>query len=291
MKSVFVTCVSTLLLSLIAAPAFANIDDIRAEDKAVTLEIGGSNLRYGESIDKTTFDTEHGWMPSIDVGLNWLTQNDGTWTGNTYLHLDGQASAGDVNYDGGVQVFDGTTFQGFPFSTNTVEQIYHVTGKIGHWFQLSDEVSLTPYLDVGMRGWQRSIGGGPFDAGGFGILTVGNTTETYQHYESGAGFLLQVSPISSLVLSASGQFGSTFGATMRSSGLTYNLGSRPVWQIGGGIGYAITPRLELLADARYDGFGYNKSALLQVGGGFVSREPDSYTHQLTLMGGLAYHLK
>ena len=88
-----------------------------------------------------------------------------------------------------------------------------------------------------------------------------------------------------LVLSASGQAGSTFGAEMQSSGNTYILGSAPVWQVDGKIGYALTQSFELTTEARFDGFGYAQSSTISN-----SLEPESYTHQLSVLAGLAYHL-
>lgn len=285
MKKQSIFALAGLLASFITAPAFANIADIRAADHAVDFQLGYGSFNYAESIDNTTFDTEKGWLPSGELGYTWLHPEDKSIYSNLYFHADVVAQIGGVHYDGGVQVSNGFTVTDYPFTTNTDEQIYHITTKLGRFFALSSDAAITPYLDLGFRGWQRSINGGTYNQGGTPAM-VGSSTETYSHFEGGAGFLLQYSPISSLVLSAGGQVGSTFAATLRGGGLNYNLGSRPVWQAAGSLGYSITPSFELIGSARYDGFGYNKSSVQ-----FNSFEPDSYTHQLTIMGGLAYHLK
>lgn len=291
MKIALQASIAGLILSLLAFPAFADTNDIRAANRAIEFDVGAGNLKYGETNNGATFDTEKGWMPDLGVGLTWVTPDGNDLLSNTYLHIDGQVSFGDVDYNGGVQVISGGTISNFPFQTTTNELIAHVVGKAGHMFTLNSMATLTPYIDLGWRGWQRKILGGICHCGGFGNLTVGNSNETYDNYESGGGLLVQVSPMPRLVLSASGQIGETFASTMRSSGSTYNLGSTPVWQVAGRAGYAVTPSFELIADARFDGLGFDKSAAVNQGGGIVSYEPNSYTHQLTIMGGLAYHLK
>lgn len=285
MKNLIKASITGLVLSFVTAPAFANMADIRAADRAVDFQLGYGSFNYAESIDNTTFDTEKGWLPSGEVGVTWLYPDDKSFFNNLYLHADVVAQFGGVHYNGGVQVSSGGGVTDYPFTTSTEEQIYHVTGKIGKLYAVGDDLAVTPYLDIGFRGWQRGIRGGIFDMGGT-PTHVNSETESYSHFEGGAGFLIQYSPFSSLVLSASGQAGSTFAASVRGTDQIYNLGSRPVWQAAGSLGYTISPSFELIGSARFDGFGYNKSAPISG-----SLEPDSYTHQLTIMGGLAYHLK
>lgn len=290
MKPVLSAFAAGLAMCFLAFPVLAGTDDIRASDRAIELDVGASNLRYGENIDNVTFDTENGWMPDIGAGVTWLTSNGGGITSNLYLHIDEQATLGDTHYNGGVQVVSGGTVTTFPYQTTTKNTIYHTVGKVGRLFTLGEGITLTPYGDLGWRWWRRKIKGGPFNAGGLGTLTIGDTTEVYQNWEGGGGLLLQVSPVPRLVLSASGQIGTTFEGLMQSGGFTYDLGSKPVWQVAGKAGYAITQSFELTADARFDGFGIGKSPFVNRGNGIISNEPDSYTHQLTIMGGIAYHL-
>lgn len=274
MKTIFTAAFAGLLLSLAGAPAFADTADIRASNKAVELDVGGSYVKYGESVNRATFDTETGWMPSLSLGWTWLMPEKASWApfDNLYLHVEGQAVFGDTHYNGGLQnIFTGAVT---PYQSTTHDNIYHVTTRVGRFFTLYDGVTITPYLDLGFRSWRRQLTG------------IGAYSELYQHGEGLGGVLLQVSPVQNLVLSFSGDAGSTFGAEMSTQGSTFNLGSQPVWQIEGKIGYAITPSFELTTSARLDGFGYAKSGVIRG-----AYEPDSYTHQMTVMGGLAYHLK
>jgi hypothetical protein len=274
MKMISKTGLSLLSLVLFTAPAFAGTADIRATDRALEFQFGGSNLKYGETINGTTFDTENGWMPSFDVGATWLTTPGDSLLSDLYLHLDAQATIGQTDYDGGIQDGFGNIT---PFKTTTDNEIYHITGKIGHFFTVSEGVVLIPYLDLGWRSWDRNISGR-------GI--VNNSRERYQTGEGMGGLLLQISPMQRLVLSLSGAAGATLGPQMSTQSTTFNLQSSTVWQINGKVGYALTPKFELTSEAKFDGFGFGQSAIVNN-----ALEPDSYTHQLSLLVGLAYHMQ
>jgi hypothetical protein len=270
MKTVLKTSLASLILSLLAFPAFAGTADIRAADSAVEFDAGGSALKYGESVNGATFDTETGWMPSLALGYSYLAPESSSLLGNLYLHADTQVSFGDSHYNGGLQdIFGNVT----PYQGTDHNIIYHVSTRAGRLFEITEGVAVIPYIDLGFRSWRRTLTG------------PGGYNELYQEGEGMGGALLQVSPMQRLVLSLSGQLGSTFGSEMSTQGTTFNLGSTGVWQIGGKAGYALTPRFELTGSATLDGFGFGKSSL--INGAY---EPDSYTHQLSVMGGIAYHL-
>lgn len=287
MKNLLKTALLTVILAGAAVPAFAGTADIRAADRAVEFDVGASNLRYGESVNNATFDTENGWMPNLGLGITWLSRDDGSWTSNTYLHLDGQAAFGQTDYNGGIQGIIGNTIINLPYQTKTDDEIYTVSAKAGHMFFLAEGFSLTPYLDLGYRSWYRNVNGGPFRYNG-STYYVSSSKENYQNFQTGGGFMAQYSPLPRLVLTGSAQYGSIFSPTMTTQGVTYNLGSQEIYEIEGRVGYAITPRFELISDARFTGFGFNKSDLNYSTGAY---EPDSYSHQLTVVGGIAYHLQ
>lgn len=273
MKSLLKTsCASLALLIMAASPSWADINDIRASDSALEFDVGGTDLKYGETNSGTTLDTETGWMPSFDAGLTWLMPSNASIFSDTYLHLDGQATFGNTHYNGGLQNLQ--TGVVTPYSGTTNDQIYQINGKIGHFFAVDEGVAVTPYIDLGFRSWQRQLTG------------PGGYNESYTNGEAMGGLMLQVSPIPRLVLSASGAIGSTLGPEMNTQGTTYNLGSSTVWRADGKLGFALTPKFELTGDVQYSGFAYDQSQTL--GGGF---EPNSYTHQLTLLTGIAYHLQ
>jgi hypothetical protein len=187
------------------------------------------------------------------------------------MHVEGQMSFGDTHYDGGLQNLN--TGVVTPFQSTTKDVIYHLSTRVGSLFTIADGWTLTPYGDLGFRSWRRQLTG------------PGAYTELYQEGEGMGGLLLQASPMPRLVLSFSGAAGETFGAQMSTGGTTYDLGSTTVWQLDGKAGYALTPSFELTGDVRMDGFGFGRSPV--KGNAY---EPDSYTHQLSIMGGIAYHL-
>lgn len=271
MRPLFKTAIAGLLLSLISVPAFAGTEDIRASDRAVEFEAGASKLRYGETNSGLTFDTESGWMPSFDAGLTWLTApSDKWWWSNIYLHTDIQATVGDTHYSGALNTIPPT-----PIQSTTHDQIYTVSGRFGRSFTLADGIMLTPTGDLGFRAWQRKLTG------------TGGYVEHYNNGEFMGGLLLQASPIPKLVLSLSGEGGTTFSPYLKTSiAGTLNPGTSAIWKFQGKIGYAITPKFEVTTSAGLQGFGFKQSPVNQFG----AYEPSSYTHQLTIMGGLAYHL-
>jgi hypothetical protein len=275
MKLIFAsTCAGLIAFPLLAAPSWADSNDIRASDRAIEFDVGASSLKYGESPDSATpyaHDTETGWMPSLNAGVGWLTpQGTSPLFSDIYLRLDGQISFGSTHYNGGLQnIFGNVT----PYQSTTNDTILRLSGKVGRAFALNDQVMLTPFADFAYRSWRRELTG------------TGGYTELYETNEALGGLLVQVSPISRLVLSLTGEVGSTLSPYMTTQGFTYNQGSETVWEIGGKIGYALTPSVELTGTVQFSGFGFGQSPV--VGGAY---EPDSYTHQLSLLTGLAYHL-
>jgi hypothetical protein len=275
MKSIVKASGAGLIASmLLVVPSWANIGDIRASDRAIEFDVGASSLKYGESPDSAVLyahDTETGWMPSLNAGVGWLTpQGTSPLLSDIYLRLDGQISFGSTHYNGGLQnIFGNVT----PYQSTTNDTIFRLSGKVGRAFALNDQVMLTPFADFAYRSWRRELTG------------TGGYTELYETNEALGGLLVQVSPISRLVLSLTGEVGSTLSPYMTTQGFTYNQGSEVVWEVGGKIGYALTPSFELTGAAQFGGFGFGQSPV--VGGAY---EPDSYTHQLSLLTGLAYHL-
>ncbi len=264
---------SAFCFSLIGQ-ARADIADIRGEDNSLELDVGGSLLKYGEDTANSTFDTEESWMPSVGFGGSLLTNSKNyPILSNLYLSLNGSAVFGQTDYRGGLQ--NPITHVITPYNTTDNAEVYTLNGQIGHAFALSDSVMLTPLADFGYRYWKRTLTG----SGGY--------EEDYKHYELLGGFLVQYSPIKKLVLSLTGEGGSTINPNMTTSfGDHYTLGQSPVWEVGGKVGYMMTQYFEGTAGVNFKGFGYGAS------GQHVSDttwEPASYTHELTTQVGVAYH--
>jgi hypothetical protein len=277
MRSVSFLSVFGYAVALLAsAPAYADISDIRAADRAaVDLEIGGATMKYGETTAGTTFDTESGTLTSFGLGGTVLAPVKDYIFSDLYIHLDLQGAFGSTHYNGELLNIFGNAV---PHQSTTNNQILHASSKIGVMFPLGDNASIIPYGEIGDRSWWRDLTG----IGAFG--------RTYQFVEAKGGLLAQVSPLPHLVFSLSSDIGSTLGPNMSTQGVTFNLGSEPVWQLGGRVGYTITPHLEVIGDVKFDGFGFGKIPATYGAVVFGGNEMDSYTHQLTFMAGLAYHL-
>lgn len=249
--------------------ARADIQTIRSADSEVWASAGESLLNYKESIPITP-DGEHGWTPSFAGGVSYLTN------GNWYFALDAAYTFGDDQYSGFYYYLNNPNVL-YPTKLTTKESITTVDGKIGRGFTLGKYAMLTPYGEFGFRYWGRQT-----DA----------QTEDYQNFDFLFGLMGQVSPVNRLVLSAYGSYGPTFGAQMKSDGVTYNLGSAGMMKLGGKVGFNLTQRLELFTTLDYDHLHYVKSAPeydQNLGGYFL--EPSSHTNDTAWRVGLGYHFK
>ena len=280
--------VALALTCVLAAPARADISDIRAADRSVEIDLGAHSLKYGETINNQTFDTENGWGPSVGFGLRYLSSDKTAWSifHNIYIDVEGQGSFSGADYSGGCQHANGTTT---PLQATTNEQIYDLSGKIGRAFALSDSVMLIPFGDLGGRYWVRQI-----TADNCG----GNSTETYGMGTLQGGLLLQLSPWQHWVISLFGEGGQTFSAQMKTEDANdgdgdiakLNLGNQPVYSFGAKVGYTMAQNWEVTAAAKFRGFGFGQSHSWTDGLDSVMYEPSSYTHEIDANIGLAYHL-
>jgi hypothetical protein len=255
-------------------PALADTLDIRAADNAVSLDLGGSYLDYTETQGGATLDTEKGWLPTIGLSFGMLAFPEAP-IGNLYLHLDGRASLGSSHYNGGLcDQFGNCT----PYQSSTNDKIFSGDGQLGRAFTLGHYFMLTPFAEIGYRYWSRDLTG------------TGGYTEHYYNWDAMGGLLAQLSPTPHWVFSLSGAAGKTFDASMSTYGITgsnetFNLGSEVAWRVQAKAGYRITDRLELTTTAEFSDLAFGASAVDANG----YYEPDSTTHQTTLLVGVAWH--
>ena len=259
-------CTALCTLVFLPSPAKADISSIRSSNSEIWGSVGGSFLNYKEQLYAPDIpDSEHGWTPTIGAGLDYMTNN------NWYFALEGSVSFGDDQYNG--SYYDNNTgYYDIPAQTTTNETISKVDGKVGKGFALGSHVMLTPYAELGFRYWDRAIPG---------------NTEDYQNFDMLGGLMFQVAPINSLILTAYGAAGTTFGAQMKSSlsGDTYDLGNSGMYKLGGKIAYLFTPRWDVFTALDYDAFRFMQSPVQNDG----SYEPSSKTEETTLRVGIGYH--
>lgn len=268
LRSLSLAAIGSLTL-LIPLSAVADTSDIRKADTGVFLDAGALDLDYRETVGGATLDSEKGWLPTIGVGLGLLAYPNATIP-NLYLRLDGRASVGSTAYNGAIcDQFGFCT----PYQSTTNDTIFSGSGKLGRAFAVGPSAMLTPYAEIGYRYWSRDLGG----VGGYG--------EVYQNWEAMAGLMVQYSPRSRWVLSLSGAAGTTFSASMQTFGETFPLGNKLIWRAQGKAGYFLTERTDLSATIEYQSFGYGASPVDANG----YYEPDSTTHETTLLLGVGYH--
>ncbi|HEY1720815.1 MAG TPA: hypothetical protein VGG27_06195 [Magnetospirillaceae bacterium] len=259
-------------------PVWADEQDIRAEDNAVSLELGATNLDYAEHFGGATVDSEKGWIPTATLGAGLLANDSAQGLlRNLYLHVDLTGSIGMTDYSGAACNASGTCV---PATTDTNDSIYATSLQIGRGIALNRQTMLIPYAEIDYRYWSRQVGG------------AGNSTETYTNWATLGGLMGQVSLAPRWVLSLAGAAGTTFGANMNDGYANYGLGSAFIWDTKAKLGLRVAPRIELTGTIDYSHFEYGRSStVVEPSSAFCSSgcfEPHSTTNQLTLMSGVAY---
>ena len=248
---------------------FAGNADIFKADNALSLDFGASYLNYAETQSGMTLDTEKGWLPTAHIGVGMMA-SERSPIANLYLHIDSQMSLGTTAYNGALcDQFGNCT----PYQSDTYNHFFDSAIQLGRGFPLGNEVIVTPFAEIGYRYWARHAGG------------IGAYAEDYWNWDGLGGLLAQYSPADRWVLSLEGGAGKTFGADMETSGKKFKLGSELIWRTKAEVGYRLTDHLELTSTAAYESIGFAASAVDTNG----YYEPDSTTHQTTLMLGVAYH--
>jgi hypothetical protein len=98
--------------------------------------------------------------------------------------------------------------------------------------------------------------------------------------------MLQLSPVSNIVLTGYGSAGTTFGAQATSSPDVYPLGSAGVYKVGGKISFLAAP-FELFTRLDYDHFQYIQSPIQADN----TYEPTSRTNDTTMLVGIGYQFR
>lgn len=266
---------AALAAAALSGPALADTLDIRKADNALTLDAGATYLDYTETQGGTTLDTEKGWLPTVGLSFGMLAFPNAPIP-NLYVHLDARASFGSTNYNGGLCDQFGNCI---PYQSTTNDQIFTGDLQLGRAFALGRFVMLTPYAEIGYRYWSRDLTG------------IGGYNEDYKNWDAMGGLLAQVSPAPRWVFTFSGAAGKTFDAVMTTDSTitggseNFNLGSELTWRLQAKAGFRLTDRIELTGTAEYSTLSFGASQLDAAG----YYEPDSTTHQTTLLLGLAWH--
>jgi opacity protein-like surface antigen len=228
----------------------------------------------------TPLDSEKGWVPGVSV------------TGSAMFNV---GSLCNVYVLARISYFKGHTdyWQVPPGPLGTSDaKLWEQDFRVGKGFELAPNVMLTPYLGGGLRRWDREVGNG-------GPSAAGTYHEDYEHGYLGAGLMLQVSPISRLVLSASGLVGGTIGSQLNGHPVPGGtpfivpfhtaLGNSTIYKVEGSADYAFTQNIHANVGVEWTNFNYGQSApfVADIFGGSAV-EPSSRTNIVTVRAGLGF---
>ena len=291
------------LLLTLPAIAFAGIDDIKASNNQAGLQFISTNLDYKEKYpDGRTADTEKGGMEGF--GLSLTAMKD-VFLGNDYLKAQFNRSTGGVDYLGSLGggcyfvtcvaiAIDGYAPPYGSYGQKNHAKVTDFSLRYGKGFELSDNLLMTPYAELGHHEWKRDLG----NTCVVGSLPDCASSEKYRHYYYGIGALIQHSPTKNLVLTADGFIGRTFSSEISGSGTTYlytapggfnsfsaqGLGNKSIYRIGVSADYAFTQHVHGNIGVDYVDFKYGKSDIFND----ITYEPDSKTSYTNIKIGVGY---
>jgi hypothetical protein len=286
-----------------ALPARANIDDIRWSDTGIELDGGLQHVHAGQDVNNNgsflgqtgifNFSNEAGNMPSVALQGGVLTgQTQWAIFSNLYLHLDAHYSSGSIPVNSSLITvpISGNFFPDFikpGMQESADEDMYSINTQIGHAFPIGNYVVVIPFVDIGYQYWDRKLTG------------IYGYRQDFSQNEVMAGPMIQITPIQHLVLTLSGEAGTTVAGRMWSDyGNHSAIPNGFLWQFDGKIGYAVTNHLELTTSAQIRGydFGMNDQRLAVR---YPSGQPNTYlvgsfpisgaAHEYNTLVGLAYH--
>ena len=293
----------TTLLLIFTTTAFAGIDAIKASNNQVGIQFISTHMDYKETYpDGTTADTENGSVQGF--GLSLTAMKD-ILLGNDYLKAQFNRSTGDVDYLGSLGggcyfvacvaiAIDGYSPPYGSYGQKNHAKVTDFSLRYGKGFELSDNLLMTPYAELGHHEWKRDLG----NTCVVGSLPDCASSEKYRHYFYGMGALIQHSPNQNLVLSADGFVGQTFSSKISGSGATYlytapggftsfspqDLGDKSMYRLGVSADYAFTTQMHGNVGIDYVAFKYGRSAVFN---GFTY-EPDSKTNYTNVKVGVGY---
>ena len=230
------------------------------------------NVKQGEA--PGLIDSERGWIPGLTASVSVMRD---VVVSNAYFE-------GAVSWNDGQSRYAGS-FSGLPQAYGDLKQSHDaemadVDLRFGKGFALAPWAMLTPYVGVGAHDWVRDSS-----------KSEGGYKEEYRNGYAGAGLMLQMSPFSQFVVSASGLVGSTFAPSLRATRLpggiapfSVDLGKSAIYKLGLSGDYALTERFHVNAGVDYTNFDYGESKTL--GNGLF--EPDSRTSDTRLKVGFGY---
>ena len=256
----------------LGSAAAADLPVVNINDE-IGLSFSDLIKNYKEYVPSTSpaFDRENGAVPGFDVSGSFMTDILGV--SHIYGALQFRFTDGTIAYTGSSQA-------GQPVSqTNGITQ-KDVRLELGKGFLLNDRLMIIPVVQFGYHIWNRNL------------LSY---YEDYSNLYVGAALHLDYSVTPRLVARFRAGLATTASPQIYfgDDDVTTPLGVRPVYQMGGGLDYAVTDHIHLTADADFSHYSYGEGpryAVARDGSEELSiyNEPSSATNDLYVEGGLAY---
>jgi hypothetical protein len=216
-------------------------------------------------------DRENGSVPGFAVTGSFMTGVAGV------SHIYGSIV---FRYDNGNIAYTGSNQDGEPLSGTSGLTQKDLRLELGKGFLLNDRLMIIPVIQFGYHSWNRNL------------ITF---YEDYSNLYVGAALHLDYAVTPRLVARFRGGIATTASPQIYFSNVdaTTPLGIRPVYQIGGGLDYAITDHAHLIADADFSHYSYGAGPSVLVPteesqSYMTYHEPTSATNDLYVEVGLAY---
>jgi len=270
-------------------------------------------LNYGEyndglasSINNKYLDTDNGFVNGFAINL---TNTYSNW----YFNENFSYYTGNDTYTGYNQEYGGTLsslqINLQPIKITDSSKIYNLNWKIGYMLPITDKFVITPYGDLGWHQWDRGDNTPDYvhDSNWlamFGILAqyaftpklVGDVDLDYgttfdaqakeNHQASGGSFYCQTIEVSSC---------NPVG--INESIITFDLGSKAIYNLSAGLDYRFYRRFHIFADVNYERFKYGQSSTVNLTptavyyqGSLVEYHPNSYTEPNSVTNEIIYSI-
>jgi hypothetical protein len=238
-------------------------------NNSYAIYLSGLNVNYKESSDTSNFkSTEAGTI----LGSNFDMRH--TFLKKIYTDLYLDIYNGELEYDGALLDPPHT-----PLKIKLRHLFFNTNAKVGYVFAADDSPSLQfiPYLGVGYRYWDRQYNN--------------IVEEKYQHGKTIVGLKLDWLLTDDFILSPYIEGGTTFCAYMQSDyiGLSYKLGSKPIYSVGLELNYKIAHKIFLSGFVDFTSFKYGISdKKFSVKRNGIFWEPNSKTNEVKIGLGVRF---
>ncbi len=164
----------TVLACLLAVPTFAG-----THNKRHSLEIAYEHSSYKYTEPGLMKLSGHKNGVSASYMMRSILSTDFNDDDRSFAMLNFRYMTGDTDYDGGIQYWDGSSWQVTPYSVDGLDDYYFEADmKLGQTYQLGSPLTLYPYFGVGWRQLRNHLDqAGP---GGY------QRTQTYVYIPLGA---------------------------------------------------------------------------------------------------------